>query len=53
MPRIIRAAVGNMVYHVINRANGRMTIFNKDKDYEAFEKILHETKEEYPMRILA
>lgn len=42
-----------MVYHVINRANGRMTIFRKDKDYEAFEKILVEAKKKYPMRIVA
>lgn len=53
MPRIIRAAAGNTVYHVLNRANGRATIFNKQKDYEAFEKILVEAKERYPMRILA
>ncbi|KKU51097.1 MAG: hypothetical protein UX72_C0026G0001, partial [Parcubacteria group bacterium GW2011_GWA2_47_10] len=27
MPRILRVDVGNLVYHVINRANGRIQIF--------------------------
>jgi putative transposase len=42
MGRALRAAVGGMVYHVLNRANGRATLFHKDGDYEAFERILEE-----------
>lgn len=42
-----------MIYHVLNRANGKTKIFRKDKDYEAFEKILVEAKEKQRMRILA
>jgi putative transposase len=53
MARIPRAAIGDMVYHVLNRANGREQIFNKEKDYQAFKKILFEAKEKYPMRILS
>ncbi len=53
MARIPRSAVGDMVYHVINRANSRQQIFQKEKDYEAFERILFEAKEKYPMRILS
>lgn len=53
MARTPRNAVGNMVYHVLNRANGRMQIFNKDGDYRAFEDLLVEAKEKYPMRILS
>ncbi len=53
MARTLRNAVGDMVYHVLNRANGRMQIFRKDTDYQAFEKLLAEAKEKYPMRILA
>jgi len=45
--------MGNMVYHILNRANGRMQIFEKEKDYVAFENILIEAKEKFPMRILA
>ena len=53
MARIPRAAIGDTVYHILNRANGREKIFQKEKDYEAFEKILFEAKEKYPMRILS
>ena len=53
MGRSPRSATGNMVYHVINRANQRARIFNKEKDYEAFENVLLEAKENYPMRILS
>ena len=53
MGRAPRAPVGNMVYHILNRANGRMQIFRKDKDYEAFEKILIEAKQKQSMRVLA
>ncbi len=53
MARIPRAAVGDMVYHVINRSNGRLTIFKEENDYKAFERILEEAKEKYSMRILS
>ena len=53
MPRNARVDVGGEIYHVINRANGRLQIFNKDEDYKLFEQILIETKELFDMRILA
>ena len=53
MPRIPRVDVGNLVYHVINRANGHIQIFHKDKDYLLFESVLAEAKELNGMRILA
>lgn len=53
MGRAPRVDVGNMVYHVLNRANQRQRIFYKQKDYQAFEKILFEAKKRHPMRILA
>ncbi len=31
-----------MIDHVLNRANARMTIFENDGDYEAFERVLEE-----------
>jgi putative transposase len=37
----------------INRANGRLQIFNTKEDYQLFEKLLLETKELVDMRILA
>ena len=36
MPRTARAAVGGLVYHVLNRGNGRAEIFRKPGDYAAF-----------------
>ena len=42
MARIPRGIVGDIPYHILNRANGRQTIFKKDKDYEAFLKIIKE-----------
>ena len=42
MGRPLRAAQGGLVYHVLNRANARMTIFDDDADYAAFEDILEE-----------
>jgi putative transposase len=53
MARIPRNPVGDVVYHILNRANGREQIFHKDKDYEAFLKILQEAKEKYPIRIIS
>ena len=40
MPRPKRLAIGGYVYHVLNRANGRLRIFRKPADFLAFEKIL-------------
>ena len=31
-----------MVYHVLNRGNGRLRLFHKDEDYDAFERVLAE-----------
>lgn len=42
MGRAKRAADGGLIYHVLNRANGRMRIFDDPADYEAFERILEE-----------
>ena len=53
MPRQARVAVGDVVYHVINRANGRVQIFANEKEYRHFESLLLEAKELTGMRILA
>jgi putative transposase len=41
------------VYHVLNRANGKRRIFEHERDYLAFERVLAEVQERVPMRILA
>src|SRR3989338_3060136 len=53
MPRTERIDVGGEVYHVINRANGRHTIFRDKEDYQLFESLLADAKELTGMRILA
>lgn len=52
MPRRKRKNFGNIVYHALNRANGRLRIFKKDGDFEAFERILGEGLERVSMRLL-
>lgn len=53
MARPLRTALGGFVYHVLNRANARLKIFEKDADYLVFERILAEVQDRVPMRILA
>lgn len=53
MPRIKRVDVGGEIYHVINRANARVQIFDGDSDYKQFESILEEAVEKFDMRLLA
>jgi len=52
MPRIARIAPGGIVYHVLNRANGRLRLFKKDEDFLAFEEVLALAHERAPIRIL-
>ena len=42
-----------MVYHVLNRANARLPIFETDGDYAAFEKVLGEAHERVAMRMVS
>ncbi len=53
MPRRLRCADAGYVYHVLNRAVGRATLFHKSPDYAAFEKILRQAWERSAMRLLA
>lgn len=42
-----------MVYHALNRANARLTIFEDDEDYAAFERTLAEAVTRYDMQLPA
>jgi len=53
MPRRPRMATGGIVYHVLNRAVGRMTLFERDGDYAAFERVIADVHRRLPMRILS
>ena len=48
MPRIPRVSVGGMVHHVLNRGNGRMKLFHKPQDYQAFVDLLGEALDRVP-----
>jgi putative transposase len=48
MPRIPRAQQAGFIYHVINRGNGRATIFHKAQDCQAFLSILALAKARHP-----
>ena len=45
--------MGGYVYHVLNRAVGRATLFYQEGDYAAFENTLRAAKEWQPIRLLA
>jgi putative transposase len=53
MPRTARAAVGGMVYHVLNRGNNRQPLFRKPADFEAFAKLLAEGRERANVELFA
>jgi putative transposase len=52
MLRTARSSEAGMVYHVLNRGNGRMRLFHKPGDYEAFERVLAGSLERYPVELL-
>ncbi len=52
MPRTARNAPGGLVYHVLNRANGRLRLFKKNDDFLAFEQVLLLAHQRVPIRIL-
>jgi putative transposase len=53
MGRPLRVTQGGYVYHVLNRANARLPLFTKPGDFDAFERVLVEARERFPMPILA
>jgi REP element-mobilizing transposase RayT len=42
-----------MVFHVLNRGVARMQLFETTGDFQAFERVLQETRDETAMRICA
>ena len=53
MPRRPRLAAGDLAYHVLNRRVGRLPLFEKPGDYEAFEQVLAEAVAHRRLRIAA
>jgi putative transposase len=53
MPRTARKAPGGVVFHALNRGVGRRTLFHKDEDFAAFERILEQALSIVPVRLLS
>lgn len=53
MGRPRRVDVGGYVYHVLNRASARASLFAGPADYRQFEDVLEEAVRRTPMRLLA
>src|SRR6267143_3242791 len=53
MGRPLRLTSADVVYHVLNRANARRTLFDDDGDYAAFGRVLTQACERVSMRLLA
>jgi putative transposase len=47
----VPAVEADVVYHVLNRGNARMRLFHKAADYAAFERVLAEGLERYPVEL--
>src|SRR3954469_17537484 len=52
MARQPRVAPGGYVYHALNRAVARLSLFEKEGDYQAFERVLGLALEKHPIRLL-
>jgi putative transposase len=53
MPPAARDALGGYCYHVLNRGNGRRSVFHKEADFAAFVKLLRQAGERLDVRLLA
>ena len=53
MGRPLRTSVGEVVYHVLNRANARRLLFEDDGDYASFEQVLAQACSRAALRLLA
>jgi putative transposase len=53
MPRRPRICPAGTCFHVVNRAVARLTLFEKQEDYEAFERVLNETYSRVPLPVFA
>jgi putative transposase len=52
MPRTARIAPGGVIYHVLNRGVGKLTLFRSAKDHQAFQRCLCQTQQAVPIRVL-
>ena len=53
MPRRPRICPAGTCFHVLNRAVARLTLFEKQSDYEAFERVLVSARERFELPIFS
>lgn len=53
MPRVARGLADGLIYHIINRGNGRQQVFHTEGDYRAFTDLMTEARERHPVKMLA
>lgn len=53
MPRTARATPAGLIYHILNRSVGRMRMFRRDSDFEAFQRVMLEAHDRVPLPILS
>jgi putative transposase len=53
MPRRQRTTPGGLVHHVVNRAAGRLILFEDDIDYMSFQNLVSQAQERCQMKIIA
>jgi len=53
MPRRPKICPAGTCFHVVNRAVARLTLFEKQEDYETFERVLEETFSRVPLPVFA
>ena len=53
MPRRPRVCPAGTCFHILNRAVARLTLFEKQEDYEAFERVLQESWARVPLPIFS
>lgn len=53
MPRVKRGLSDGLIYHVLNRGNGKEKIFHKEEDFWAFIELIKEAKKRYQLDIFA
>ncbi len=53
MARSLRTDIGGQIYHVLNRANAKVKIFDNENDYRLFEKLLEGATTKYEVKIYA
>jgi putative transposase len=53
MPRTSRQIEAGAIYHVLNRGNGRRSLFTKEQDFLAFVTLLGDALKRFPVDLLA